>query len=104
MENCDNDKKNNGIKEQWNKRTMRKQTMNKLTMRKVKKRKTRKSVEASAEAWKHLTTVKCGSVRKRAEASNDGEAECRGAEVRKMLRKKRKVRKRRKVVWTLSVP
>ena len=55
---------------------MRKRTMNKLTMRKVKKRKTRKS----------------------AEASNDGEAECRGAEVWKMLRKKRKV------VRTLSVP
>ena len=60
MENHDHDKKNNGIKEQWNERTMRKRTMNKLTMKKVKKQKKQK----------------------RAEASNDDEVECREAEVR----------------------
>ena len=49
--------------------------MDKLTVRKVKKRKKRKG----------------GREQKRAEASNDDEAECRGAEVRYMLRKKRKV-------------
>src|SRR5271156_4046565 len=77
MENCDNDKKNNGIKEQWNKRTMRKRTMNKLTMKKVKKRKTRKRrkrrkggksekveiaksgmTEKSGRERKHLTTMR----------------------------------------------
>jgi hypothetical protein len=47
---------------------------------------------------KKAEKAESGKEWKRVEASNDGEAECRGAEVQKMLRKKRKV------VWTSSVP
>ena len=63
-----------------------------------KRGKTRKHLMKKVKKRKRQKRRKKRKGRKSAEASNDGEAECRGAEVRKMLRKKRKV------VRTSSVP